>query len=75
MEKIWRIDFNFIDQNTYEYFEVGYNCIDIAEIDRNWCRVVCEPEKIKEDDKSVERHESHEITNINHKYFRKDIII
>jgi hypothetical protein len=83
MEKLWKVDYNFIDQDHFDWFEVGVNCVSLTELSPDCIRAVCEKttkvENIKEGsvvrEQITETTESHEITNINHKYFRKTVII
>lgn len=62
MEKLVKIIYNWVDSNNYQYFEVGDNCTQLIEIDRNWI-------------KAIDGNEIHEVTNINHKIWRKDITV
>lgn len=64
-EKIFRIDYNFTPAGGYQCFEVPTNCISITEINREWCKVILEIEI-----NGVMEREAHEVTNINHKYFK-----
>ena len=64
-ETIFRIDYNFVNANVYEYFEIPTNCVSITEINREWCRVIADVEV-----DGVMEKQAHEVTNINHKYFK-----
>jgi len=57
-ETLFKVIYNFKDIENYEYFEVGDNCSELIEIDRNWC-------------KAIDGDEITEFTNINKKIFKK----
>ena len=77
-EKIYQINFNWVSNDDYERFVVGINCVEIVEIDRERCRVLCDSrlESTLTDGKltevRVELPETQEVSNINRKFFRKD---
>jgi len=57
-ETLHKVIYNWIDNQNYSYFEVGDNCSEIIEINREWC-------------KAIDGDEITEFANINKKIFKK----